>query len=80
MFRASSAPAYKCIHRDILGLKGRPKICTTYMHIQSLPVTPISADNSRHDHELVLRYEISYASFVLRGIVFLDGVNVKFEG
>jgi hypothetical protein len=49
------------------------------MHIQRLAISPISANDSRDDHKLILGYEVPNASFILRGIVLLNGVNVEFE-
>lgn len=49
------------------------------MHVQLLPIATESVNNGRDHDELVLGYEVPYASFVSGRIVRSNGVDVEFK-
>jgi hypothetical protein len=55
------------------------KACSTYVHIDRLPVASVSVQYGRHNHELVFRNKIPDASLVPRCFVGLHGVDVELE-
>jgi len=52
----------------------------TYVHIKSLSISFLPADNRCDHNQLVLRYKVPYASLVFRGFVARVRLDVEFEG
>jgi hypothetical protein len=76
--QAKSAATFTCSNQRFV--PEASLVCATYVHIQSLSITPVSVDNGRYNNELVLSYEVPYATLVLSGVMLLHGVDFELEG
>lgn len=52
----------------------------TYMHVNSLSISPVSVQYRSDDYQLLLGNKVAHASLVLGRIVGRDGVEVEFQG
>lgn len=53
---------------------------STYMHIDSLSIAPISIHVHRHNNQLLFCDKVANASLVLGGLVLVHGMQIEFEG